>query len=588
MSVKIVIWDLDETFWHGTLSEGDVYPIEENISIVKELTDRGIMNSIVSKNDIGAVMNILDEWKLKDYFIFPSITWEPKGIRVKKLLDDIGLRARDALFVDDNQSNLAEVKYYNDGIRCVTPDYFKGKSVLDSADFAGKDDRMHSRLKQYHELEKRIEKKRGFASNDDFLRASNIRISLKTDCIKELDRIEEMVQRTNQLNYTKNRMDKEELKSLLSSGHSKAAYILAMDDFCDYGIVGFYLIENSDLIHYLFSCRILGLGIENYIYQKLGCPEITVVGEVAVQLESEPKIDHITEIENLNDWNADISKDKDRLLMIGGCDLDSASKYLKGDFDIDKEFNTVVDGHEIRTSDTLQLVYAKELDGFLQEELCEKLPFMDASITYATDLYSGKHKIIVISLVDDFIRGMYRRNGGDYYVTYGSYWSPEQDLTQAFSPKELKWMKENFTFVGKESADLFKANLEKMISSVKSNVKILFINGIDLDVSDWIGEERVRRNIEMNAVIDEVVSKHSNVGLIDMRGIVRSRNQLIKKDNRHYDRHTYYRIAQEIIRQSNGLIDADIGLNSIGFVKAREIAGKVVRKLKKMGGYFNV
>ena len=30
-SIKLVIWDLDDTFWKGTLSEGEIVPIPENI-----------------------------------------------------------------------------------------------------------------------------------------------------------------------------------------------------------------------------------------------------------------------------------------------------------------------------------------------------------------------------------------------------------------------------------------------------------------------------------------------------------------------------------------------------------------------------
>ena len=49
--IKLVVWDLDETFWGGTLSEEKIKPREKNIDLVKELTSRGIINSICSKND---------------------------------------------------------------------------------------------------------------------------------------------------------------------------------------------------------------------------------------------------------------------------------------------------------------------------------------------------------------------------------------------------------------------------------------------------------------------------------------------------------------------------------------------------------
>lgn len=53
--IKLIIWDLDDTFWKGTLSDNGndatVVPITENIQLVKTLTRRGIINSICSKND---------------------------------------------------------------------------------------------------------------------------------------------------------------------------------------------------------------------------------------------------------------------------------------------------------------------------------------------------------------------------------------------------------------------------------------------------------------------------------------------------------------------------------------------------------
>ena len=49
-TIKLVIWDLDETFWKGTLSEGSVVVPDENAQLVKDLTDCGIINSISSKN----------------------------------------------------------------------------------------------------------------------------------------------------------------------------------------------------------------------------------------------------------------------------------------------------------------------------------------------------------------------------------------------------------------------------------------------------------------------------------------------------------------------------------------------------------
>ena len=61
---KLIIWDLDDTFWDGTLSEGGVSFNNENLKLVEELTTKGIMNSICSKNDL---LNVKSEFITNGY-----------------------------------------------------------------------------------------------------------------------------------------------------------------------------------------------------------------------------------------------------------------------------------------------------------------------------------------------------------------------------------------------------------------------------------------------------------------------------------------------------------------------------------------
>ena len=111
-NIKLVIWDLDETFWKGTFSEGPVDVPQENVSLLKNLTDCGIVNSICSKNDAGQVMDFLREANLSAFFVFPSVDWTPKGSRIKQLISDMQLRPANVLFLDDNPSNLGEAEHF--------------------------------------------------------------------------------------------------------------------------------------------------------------------------------------------------------------------------------------------------------------------------------------------------------------------------------------------------------------------------------------------------------------------------------------------------------------------------------------------
>lgn len=99
----------------------------------------------------------------------------------------------------------------------------------------------------------------------------------------------ELIFRANQLNFTKVRSTKDELKALFEDKNAKCEYITAYDKYGEYGIVGFYAVKDNTLVHFLFSCRTLGMGIEQYTYEKIGCPKLDIVGDVSVKIgKNEP------------------------------------------------------------------------------------------------------------------------------------------------------------------------------------------------------------------------------------------------------------------------------------------------------------
>ena len=81
-NIKLIIWDLDETFWKGTISEEKIDAIKDNIEFLKNTTDMGIINSICSKNDFDVAKKQLESLDVWQYFVFSSINWEPKGKRI--------------------------------------------------------------------------------------------------------------------------------------------------------------------------------------------------------------------------------------------------------------------------------------------------------------------------------------------------------------------------------------------------------------------------------------------------------------------------------------------------------------------------
>lgn len=129
MKVKLIIWDLDDTLWEGTLAEGDQLQLSSfRGNLIRALNTHGIVNAICSKNDYEMAKKRLIELELWAEFVFPKISFSPKGPIVKQILDEMHLRPENTLFIDDNNMNLREVEHYVPGI--TTLDAFDEKQIF--------------------------------------------------------------------------------------------------------------------------------------------------------------------------------------------------------------------------------------------------------------------------------------------------------------------------------------------------------------------------------------------------------------------------------------------------------------------------
>ena len=337
--IKLIIWDLDDTLWRGTLSEGGVDIPAENLQLIVDLTEIGIINSICSKNDYEPTKAKLQQLGIWDYFVFPSINWENKGQRIKRMIDQMALRPVNVLFIDDNTFNLQEAKHYLPELQIATPECIS--NIIDQVKLLDKKDATHKRLKQYKVLEEKAQAAESFDSNEAFLYASNIRVTIHTNCVEIIERLHELILRSNQLNFTKKRISLEELSATLTNTDYECGYVTVTDKFGDYGVIGFYAKRDNQLEHYVFSCRTIGQMIEQYVYALLGFPELNIVGEVRTQLN---KVDCPAWINQNNVSNAESIQNEAlscRILLKGPCDLSNSQSYIRAKEDIITEFTYV-------------------------------------------------------------------------------------------------------------------------------------------------------------------------------------------------------------------------------------------------------
>jgi FkbH-like protein len=338
--VRLLIWDLDDTFWDGTLTEGGISYRLDHAEIVRVLARRGIVSSICSKNDLSLVRRVLQQHGIWDSFVFPSINWKPKGKRLAELVAAAQLRPETVMLIDDNAMNRAEARHFVPGIQ-VADAGFIGE-ILASDLFAGKDDPALTRLQQYKVLELRQQQAppAGADSVDtaQFLRASNIRLSIEHDLAPHIDRAIELINRTNQLNFTKTRLPEDidaarkELRALLGQYNVTAGIIQLRDNYGEYGYCGLYVLRTGArmhrLLHFCFSCRILNMGVETWLYRHLGRPLLGA--------DARPPPDHGKPI----DWvtlersgpHTDTRPAAPMLDLVyarGGCDLHAMTHYFE-------------------------------------------------------------------------------------------------------------------------------------------------------------------------------------------------------------------------------------------------------------------
>ena len=272
---KLVIWDLDDTLWQGTLADGDEPLLHaRRAELVRAFNRHGIVSAICSKNDFAAARAKLEAFGLWDEFVFPRIAFVPKGEVVKQMIADMQLRPANVLFIDDNVRNLEEVAAMAPGIKVVDATAPDCDALLEAI-LADNADVEKSRVEDYRILESKVADRTQSALTDEaFLLQSEIQatFTVRMDNLDFAERIEELINRSNQLNYTQSRIEPGTIRDLiLDIDHHDVICTFVWDKYGYYGLVGAAVFDfkRQQLKHLAFSCRIMHMGIEAFMTSAL-------------------------------------------------------------------------------------------------------------------------------------------------------------------------------------------------------------------------------------------------------------------------------------------------------------------------------
>ena len=288
---KALAIDLDNTLWGGVLGEdglagleiGPEFPGNVHLRIQRELLElkeRGIVLVLLSKNnatDVEEAFSSLPGMILKlEDFAVRKINWEPKSENLRAAAAELRLGLDSFAFIDDSDYEREQMRQLNPRVLILNQnsDPLRTLNTLWETDafdslFLTKEDRQRQ-----HDYRVRQEREIG-AHQDDlegFLKSLEMAAIIEPVGPGNLDRVANLLAKTNQFNLTTRRHSRAEVARLGEAAGSIALVLRLRDKFGEQGIIGLVIAvpgkEEQSLIidSLLVSCRALGRGVEHALW----------------------------------------------------------------------------------------------------------------------------------------------------------------------------------------------------------------------------------------------------------------------------------------------------------------------------------
>ena len=269
--VKCVAWDLDNTLWKGILAEdtdSHLVPRPEAVALVRKFDEKGIIQTIVSKNNHDDAWPIIERLGLGDYFLYPAINWSPKSSNLREIAERLNISIDTFALIDDSAFERAEVESALPQVRVYSDDQIG--QLLSSREFdVPITESSRGRRASYVTEMKREKIREHWGDNyEAFLRSCEMKLRLFVPREeKHIARCLELIQRSNQLNLSNTRYTTGEFRELLSRDGMLCVGMDCCDRFGQYGLVGFASVdegqEHPTLRDLVISCRVARKRVEH-------------------------------------------------------------------------------------------------------------------------------------------------------------------------------------------------------------------------------------------------------------------------------------------------------------------------------------
>jgi len=292
---KCLVLDLDNTLWGGILGEEGIGGI--SLSDVKagsrykdfqkriqELKNTGVVLSIVSKNNEKDALEVLGKHPCmvlrENDFTLTKINWETKPVNIEELAKELNIGLDSFVFIDDSPVERDFVKVELPSVS--VPDFPKDTSELESfikevyCDYflclrRSAEDK--NKTEMYKQNFSRAEAVKLSVSLGSYLRSLNTVIEFSSLIEKDIQRVSQLTNKTNQFNLTTKRYSEKDIRAMLCNNNFDIFTASVEDKFGKNGLVSVLIVDKStgvaNLDTFLMSCRVMGRFIEDQLIESV-------------------------------------------------------------------------------------------------------------------------------------------------------------------------------------------------------------------------------------------------------------------------------------------------------------------------------
>ena len=290
---KVLVLDLDNTLWGGVIGDdgpagiqiGRETALAEAFTTFQQyclaLRNRGILLAVCSKNDEPTARQGFEHpdsiLKLEHISSFHA-NWNPKPENLEAIARDLNVGLDALVFADDNPAERALVQAQLPAVAVphIGHDPAHYARILESHRYFEQvclSEEDLDRASLYQQNHQRTAQAAHFADYGQYL--DSLEMSAEIEPFKPLylERITQLINKTNQFNLTTRRYTLAELQSTLADPNTIALYGRLTDRFGDNGLISNVLGDRQgttlDIDLWLMSCRVLKRDMESAMLDAL-------------------------------------------------------------------------------------------------------------------------------------------------------------------------------------------------------------------------------------------------------------------------------------------------------------------------------